>query len=164
MLVVDTSAFVSLAIADCHELLQEEFDVHTTERVMAELRDTAAHDDRHGLAAAAVLDRAPSVLVHGVDGPLPETSRIDAGEGSCVVLCRSIEADFLLTDDLRALPELQRLVDAEVAISPIALRALVQRDVLGHDVAMDRLDAIAATRSWLGAPIYERATGLFDET
>ena len=162
MLVVDTSAFVSLGIADCHDLLIAEFEVATTDRVLAELEATAEHDDPHGRAASAVLENRVAVSVHEVEGTVPETSRIDAGEGSCVSLSRTLDADFLLTDDLRALPELQQLVDAEVAISPIVLRALVERDVLDRAAARDRLDTIAATRSWLGAPIYRRARDLFE--
>lgn len=163
MLVVDTSAFVSLGIADCHELLLAEFDVTTTERVLAELEATADYDDPHGGAATAVLDRRSELAIHHVDDSLPETSRIDAGEASCVRLARTLDADFLLTDDLRALPELKRLVDAEVAISPIVLRALVARDVLDRADARGRLETIAETRSWLGAPIYRRAIDLFEE-
>lgn len=166
---VDTSAFVSLGIADCHELLLAEFDVATTERILTELEAmakheaTAEHDDPHGRAPTAVLDRRSAIAVHHVDEPVPETSRIDAGEASCVRLARTLDADFLLTDDRRALFELQRLVAAEVPISPIVLRALVARGVLGRADARERLETIAETRSWLGAPISRRARGLFDE-
>lgn len=162
MLVVDTSAFVSLADSDCHDLLFAEYDVHTTERVVEELEETAGHDDAHGEAAAAVLDRLDSMSVHAVEGTVPETSRIDAGEGSCVLLCRELDPAVLLTDDLRALPELQRLVEAEVAISPIVLKALVERGVLDRATARERLETIADTRSWLGAPIYRRAIDPFE--
>lgn len=163
MLVVDTSAFVSLGIADCHDLLITEFEVVTTGRVLTELEATADHDDPHGRAATAVLDRRSALAVHHVEESLPETSRVDAGEGSCVRLVRTLDADFLLTDDLRALPELQRLVDATVAISPIVLRAFVERGVLDRADARERLETIAETRSWLGAPIYRRARALFEE-
>lgn len=70
---------------------------------------------------------------------------------------------FLLTDDLRALPELKVSTDAQVALSPIVLRALVERGVLGSDDARNRLDRLAASRGWLGAPIYRRARRLFDD-
>ncbi len=163
MLVADTSALVSLATADCLGLLLDEFEVRTTATVPEELERTAAYDDPHGVAATRVLEHRDRFTIHAVEDAMPETSRIDRGEGSCVVLANGESADFLLTDDLRALPELQELVDARVAISPIVLRALVNRGVLERDEARRRLEVLADARDWLGAPIYRRAKRLFDE-
>ena len=161
MLVADTSALVSIATADLVTVVVEEFDVHTTERVAGELRETAGFDDRHGEAATDVLDRLNDLTVHSTATPV-ESARIDSGEGSCAVLADELDAEFLLTDDLRALPELQAATRAEVAISPILLRALVERDVLSAKGARDHLETIAEGRDWLGAPIYRRARRLFD--
>ncbi|MFB6197135.1 MAG: hypothetical protein ABEI52_02545, partial [Halobacteriaceae archaeon] len=72
------------------------------------------------------------------------------------------DADFLITDDLRALPELQTVASSKVAISPIVLKALVQRDVLTQEEALEKLDELAEQRDWLGTPIYRRAKNLFD--
>jgi predicted nucleic acid-binding protein len=161
MLVADTSALVSIATADLVAVVVEEFDVHTTERVAGELRETAGFDDRHGEAAAEFLDRLDDLTVHSTATPV-ESARVDPGEGSCAVLADELEAEFLLTDDLRALPELQVATGAEVVISPILLRALVERDVLTTEGARDNLGTIAEGRDWLGAPIYRRARGLFE--
>jgi len=89
--------------------------------------------------------------------------RIDDGEATCIRLARERDAAFFVTDDLRALPELQQLTDARVAISPILLRALVERDTIGAAKARERLDDLAESRDWLGAPIYHRARELFDD-
>lgn len=163
MLVLDTSALVSLAIANSHDDLVAEFDVHTTDRVQSELRSTAEYDDPHGNGAVTVLDRSDRLSVHEVDVETVESSRIDDGEGSCVALCRALDPDFLVTDDLRALPELQALVETRVAISPLVLRALVKRERIENETARARLEALAETRDWLGAPIYRRAEKLFDD-
>lgn len=162
MIVADTSALISLATADVLDIVLAEFDVHTTDTVIEELEDTARFDDAHGAGAQQVLDQQDQLTVHTVEGGFT-SSRVDAGEGSCCALADDIDAAFLLTDDLRALPELQRLIDARVAISPIVLKALVTRGVLDRDGALDRLERLAATRDWLGAPIYRRARRLFDE-
>lgn len=82
-------------------------------------------------------------------------------EGSRARLTNDRGAAFLITDDLRALPELQAVVGARVAISPIVLNALANRDVLEPDVAKDRLQARAESRDWLGAPSYPRAQSRF---
>ncbi|WP_254862119.1 hypothetical protein [Halovivax gelatinilyticus] len=162
MIVVDTSALISLVTADALELVLEAFNTHTTETVIEELETTAEYTDVHGEAAANVLENRSQFTVHPVADPALETSRIDRGEASCVGLCQKLDADFLLTDDLRALPELQTVTRAQVAISPIVLKALVNRDILETEDARDRVEQLAETRDWLGRPIYRRAQNLFD--
>jgi predicted nucleic acid-binding protein len=161
MIVADTSAVVTLASAEVIDTVLEEFDVHTTHVVISELEATAEHKDIHGEAAERVLELADEITIHDTDEPSFESSRIDRGEASCVMLTRQVKADFLITDDLRALPELQELVDAKVAISPIVLKALVKRGVLEPEQGEEKLDLIAERRDWLGAPIYRRAKQLF---
>jgi rRNA-processing protein FCF1 len=163
MIVADTSALVSLAVGDVPDDLFSEFDIHVTETVLDELRETSAYEDVYGRAARSVLDRRAALTVHDVDGESFTSSRIDAGEASCVELARDLDAGFLLTDDLRALPELEASVEASVAISSIVLRALVERETLDRAEARARLETIAESRDWLGAPIYRRTQRLFNE-
>lgn len=163
MLVVDTSALISLAAADALELTLDEFDTYTTETAIDELEATAEYDDVHGTAATTVLENRDQLTVRSVETLEVETSRIDHGEASCVTLCRALDADFLITDDLRALPELQSVTRAQVAISPIILKSLVKRNVLENEAARHRLDHLAEDRNWLTAPIYRRAQQLFSK-
>lgn len=162
MIVVDTSAFLSLASGGVLHHVLTEFDIHTTETVLTELESTSEYTDEHGNASTTVLDTQSGFTVRRVEKQEFTSSRIDEGEGSCVVLARELEPAFFLTDDLRALPELQNLVGARVAISPIVLKALVKRGVLSEEEAENRLERIAETRDWLGAPIYRRARQLFE--
>ncbi|MFC7205430.1 hypothetical protein ACFQJC_18110 [Haloferax namakaokahaiae] len=162
MLVIDTSAFVSLAVGDVLDPVLSEFSVVTTEIVLDELEQTAEYDDRHGRGASAVLDSVGRFDVVEVDSDSFVTSRIDAGEASCVAAVRETDAVFLVTDDFRALPELRQLVDAEVALSPIVLRALVKRDVLTEAEAKTAFETMAEGRDWLGVPLYRYARQLFE--
>ncbi|MFB6235859.1 MAG: hypothetical protein ABEH81_16180 [Halopenitus sp.] len=162
MIVIDTSSFITLSTGELLPLVLDEYDVHTTETVIEELIETAEYDDSHADAASAVLEHEAEITVHGVENSGFESSRVDAGEGSCAVLTRTVEVAFLITDDLRALPELQTVADANVAISPILLKALVQRGELRREEALEKLDQAAETRDWIGAPIYRRARRLFD--
>ncbi|PSP17309.1 hypothetical protein BRC62_04930 [Halobacteriales archaeon QH_10_67_13] len=163
MIVVDTSAFSSLTIADVLDSVLTEYDIHTTQHVVDKLRTTAEYDDVHGTAADHVLARTRYITIDAVDDPELRTSRIDTGEATCIQIVQRREADFLSTDDLCALPELQQLTDAQVAISPLLLRVLVKRGVLTNDEARERLEKMAASRDWLGAPIYRRVQQLFNE-
>lgn len=163
MIVVDTSAVISLTAADTLDLFLTEFEVHTTATVIEELEDVTQYNDATADRAQQILDRIERVTVHDVDAPEFRSTRIDKGEGSCVQLTRNTETDFLVTDDLRALPELQSLTETRIAISPIVLKALVRRGVLERDEALNRLETATESRDWLGAPIYRKARELFDD-
>mgnify|MGYP000527786438 CR=1 FL=1 len=163
MIVADTSALISLTAADTLNLLLDEFDVHTTDAVIEELENLTSYEDATAEHAQQVLDRKEQMMVHEIEARDFQSSRVDEGEGSCVQLTRHKEADFLITDDLRALPELQTLTETRIAISPIVLKALVKRGVLERREALERLEKAAEERDWLEAPIYRRARRLFDE-
>lgn len=163
MIVADTSAPLSIATIDTLEIFLTEFDVHTTGTVVQELEETSGYDDRRRNAAETFLDNLDWISVHHIQNGTFRSSRVDQGEDSCALLTNDLEADFLITDDFRALPELQAAVDARVAISPIVLNALVQRDALEPEEAKRRLTMLAASRDWLGAPIYRRVHSLFED-
>lgn len=162
MIVADTSALISLATGDVLDSTLDEFEVATTDVVVTELSETAEYDDTHGTAASRVLNRSDQLAVHESSDRVITSSRVDAGEGSCVGLCRCQAAAFLITDDLRAVPELRKLVDCRVAISPILLRGLVDRGALDREEARERLNRIAETRDWLGGPIFRRGQELLN--
>jgi len=161
MIVADTSSLISLTTVDLLNTLLTEYRVHTTETVIEELENTAEYDDNHAQAAETVLNNRDQITVHNDPGEFT-SSRVDPGEGTCALLTKELDAEFLITDDLQALPELQTVSDAQVAISPIVLKALVQRDILEQEEALEKLDELAEQRNWLGAPIYRRAKNLFE--
>lgn len=160
MIVVDTSALLSLAMIYQLSPFLNAFDVHTTATVINELQDTSAIEDPSGRAARKALGHTETLSVHTIERTLT-SSRIDEGEGSCALLTRQKQAKFLITDDIRALPELQQLTDATVAISPIVLKAMVKLNMLQVQEAKQLVEELAKTRNWLGAPIYLRAKQLF---
>jgi predicted nucleic acid-binding protein len=161
MIIADTSALISLATVSVFDTVCAEFDIHTTSVVVAELEETAEFDDPHGTAATRVRGALDAVTIHDISGEM-RSSRIDPGESSCLALDRETCAEFLITDDVRALPELRTLSDAQVALSPIVLRALCKRGVVSNEEAIELVDRLAETRGWLDAPIYRRARDLFD--
>lgn len=161
MLVIDTSAFLSLASVKLLETVLEEYEVHTTEAVYEELQNTAEYEDIHAKAAEKAIKLSSEFQSHKVETGDFESSRIDKGEYSCVVLANQLETEYVLTDDFRALPELKSLADCQVAISPIMLKALVKRNKLSKKKAKQKLDTLAENRNWLGSPIYRHAKKMF---
>ncbi len=161
MIVVDTSAFITIASINLLDHVLTEYEVHTTETVIDELEETAEYEDVHGQAAQTVLDQLERFEIHKTNEPRFQSSRIDDGEGSTATLANKKHADFLITDDLRALPELQTVADSTVVISPILLRALVKRDILEQEEAWEKLEEAAKNRDWLESPIYRKAKNLF---
>ncbi len=163
MLVVDTSAFISLGLCDEVQTLLDEFEVHTSRAVIQELEDMSGYDDHEAGAAQSILDKKEKVTIHEVGGAgRLEHGRIDRGEGSCAVLTHSIEADFLITDDIRALPYLKNIASTTVVISPIVLKAFVKRGVLDEKEAKKKVQIMLESRDWFGVPIYEKALELFE--
>jgi len=162
MIIIDTSALITIASINLLDPVLTEYDVHTTETVIEELNETAEYEDVHGQAAQTVLDQLDRIEVHRTNKQHFQSSRIDDGEGSMVTLANNKQANFLITDDLRALPELQAVADSTVVISPILLKALVKRDILEQKDAMEKLEEAADNRDWLGSPIYKKARNLFE--
>lgn len=70
---------------------------------------------------------------------------------------REREQDYLLTDDFRALGEIEKLIGENVVLSPIILKVLVIRGRIDTHQALTKLDEMAEKRDWLGRPIYRYA-------
>jgi predicted nucleic acid-binding protein len=164
MIILDTSAFISLSMADLMERVVEDYSVHTTQEVISELEQTAREEDRVSDAASQVLSCRESIEVHSQSFERFETSRLDSGEASCVALTREVDADFMLTDDLRAMAEIKKLSTLEVAISPFMIVAMAKNDVLSREEALEKIEKLAENRDWLGTPIYQRAKKQFENS
>ncbi|QZA87796.1 hypothetical protein K0C01_08275 [Salinarchaeum sp. IM2453] len=162
MIVVDTSALITISSINLLDHVLTEYDIYTTETVIEELKETAEYNDVHGQAAQTVLDQLDRIEVDKTTEPRFQSSRIDDGEGSTVTLASEKQADFLITDDLRALPELQTVTDSKVVISPILLKALVKREILEEEEAVAKLEEAAKNRDCLESPIYRKAKNLFE--
>lgn len=164
MIVADTSALVSLASGSVLELFLEEFDIAVSGKVMRELKELAGGMNRSSENAREILANKENLTVHTTQEEGPTSSTIDAGEASCVLLVRKLDADLMITDDYRALPEIERILGKDrVAISPIVLKALVKREVLNREEAVEKLEKISKNRDWLHRPIYRKARELLEK-
>jgi len=122
----------------------------------------STYADLYGTAASEVLRNIDRIKVKKtLNYQRFKTSRIDAGEASCMEIIESREQDYLLTDDFRALGEIEKLIGEKVVLSPIILKVLVIRGRIDTHQALTKLDEMAEKRDWLGRPIYMYAKRYF---
>ena len=127
-LVADASALVSLASVSLLSLVLSEFIVVVSDVVVRELKEVSTYTNTYGNAANEVLRNIDRIKVKKASNYQRfKTSRIDAGEASCMEIIESGEQDYLLTDDFRALGEIEKQIGEKVVLSPIILKVLVIR-------------------------------------
>ena len=163
-LVADASALVSLASVSLLSLVLSEFIVVVSDVVVRELEEMSTYADTYGNAANEVLRNIDRIKVKKASNYQRfKTSRIDAGEASCMEIIESGEQDYLLTDDFRALGEIEKQIGEKVVLSPIILKVLVIRGIIDKSEALAKLNEMAEKRDWLGRPIYRYAKRYFEE-
>lgn len=164
MLVADTSALVSLAIADGGEpvrLLFREYDVHVPSAVVSELEEIAAYDDLHAEAASRVLDLIEDGQVRELDD-VPEYP-LDEGETAAIALANDLGASAFLCDEYHELSTVHALLsESRLVTTPKLVEALVLRGVLSSEAATGVLEELVEERSWRGNPYVERFIERFD--
>jgi Arc/MetJ-type ribon-helix-helix transcriptional regulator len=69
--------------------------------------------------------------------------------------------DYLLTDDFRALGEIEKQIGERVVLSPFILKVLVIRGIIDERQALTKLEEMAEKRDWLERPIYRYARKYF---
>ncbi len=159
-IVVDTSALISLAHGGIIDLILNEFKVVVSDIVLLELKETSKFNDEDGKAASKVLEGAGSmevrdVLKRGIHEIV--TSRMDEGEASCVLLAKEEDIEALISDDFRAMHQLQYFSQKygfDLGLGAALIQALVFRGKLDKSQALNILERIAFKRGWIGRPIY----------
>jgi len=154
----------SLASVSLLSLVLSEFIVVVSDVVVRELKEMSTYADTYGNAANEVLRNIDRIKVKKASNYQRfKTSRIDAGEASCMEIIESGEQDYLLTDDFRALGEIEKQIGEKVVLSPIILKVLVIRGIIDKSEALAKLNEMAEKRDWLGRPIYRYAKKYFEE-
>lgn len=164
--VADTSGLVSLGITagddpDPLGICLDEYDVLVPETVVDELREIGSHDDRHGRAAAAVLDRTDVLDVRSVS--LDDDFPLDDGENAAVMLANDADATLFCCDEFNHLGLIHAsLVDTRLVTTPTVLSVLVRRDLLSAPEALDVLESVSRARSWKSNSYVQRARSLLE--
>lgn len=165
-LVAEASGLVSLGIVadsdpDPLSIYLGQYRVVAPDAVNEELREIAQHDDAHGQAASAVLDRADTFETQAVD--LDEEFPLDDGENAAVTVANDIDADFFHCDEFNHLGLIHAsLANTRVVTTPTLLSVFVRNDILSPASARDLLDEISDARTWESNSYVHRARSLLE--
>lgn len=164
VLVADTSALISLAIADGGvpvELLFQEYDVRIPSTVVSELEDIAAYDDAHADVATRVFDQLVDEHVEEVTDR-PEYP-LDDGETAAIALANDRNAAVFLCDEYHELSTVHALLsESRLLTAPKMIEVLTIRGVLSVDDAKRILTEMVDERSWRGNPYVEQFRDRFE--
>ncbi|MFT4890305.1 MAG: putative nucleic acid-binding protein [Halobacteriales archaeon] len=164
--VADTSGLVSLGITAGNDpdplgICLDEYDVLVPETVVDELREIGSHDDHHGRAAGAVLDRTDDLGVRSVS--LDDDSPLDDGENAAVALANDVDAALFCCDEFNHLGLIHAsLADTRLVTTPTVLSVLVRRDLLPAHEALDVLESVSRARNWTSNSYVQRARSLLE--
>lgn len=165
VLVADTSALVSLAIATDDspiQLLFSEYDVRIPIAVMDELEDIAGYDDAHADAATRVLDLLSSSHIQQPTEQ-PEYP-LDAGETAAIALSNETNADVFLCDEYGELSTVHALLsESRLMTTPKMIEAFVLRGILSPADAQTALSKMVTERSWRNNAYVTQFLDRFDE-
>lgn len=165
VLVADTSALVSLAIASDDgpiSLLFAEYEVRVPPPVHRKLQDIAAYEDAHADAATRGLDLITDT--HIQSPTTPPDSPLDAGETAAIALANELPATVFLCEEYSELSTVHALLsEPRLMTTPKMIEAFVRRDVLSPATAQAALSEMVAERSWRNNAYVTQFLNRFDE-
>ncbi len=82
---------------------------------------------------------------------MPEhLKNIDTGEAEILSLATSCNCDYIITDDVRALPYMRSVAEVKVLTSAFVIRLLYNTGSLSREDALNSVKEIAISRDWYG--------------
>lgn len=142
---MDTSALISLHMADILEIASRNIDMVTTQLVKEELEEIKQYDDPIGQAAEEIL--------HLIYSEEIRTTHVDDGEASCFVLAKDFKIKILVMDDIKAASALEGRaikegIDQRISVAVII--ELLNMDVISRGKAKTGIKDMIKDRGWKG--------------
>ena len=78
------------------------------------------------------------------------TQNIDRGEAEVLTLSESGDYDYIITDDVKALPYIKSVAKVKVLTSAFVIRLLYDINALSRQEALNSIKEISASRDWYG--------------
>jgi predicted nucleic acid-binding protein len=164
-ILADTSALVSLEIKHLVALSSKVIQFYISDVVRLELIEIAEFDDVHGRSAKDVLNLVDNgiIVVKFVSSRKNYLENIDIGEAEILTLSESGEYDYMITDDVRALPYIKSITKVKVLTSAFVIRLLYDIKLLSRDEALNSIREISASRDWYGGVLEIISYKYFDD-
>jgi len=163
-ILADTSALVSIEIKHLVALASRFIQFSISTGVYKELKEIAEFDDMHGRSARDVLKLIENgiICVKTVQVRKEHAENIDMGEAEILTLAESDEYDYIITDDVKALPYIKSKAKVKVLTSVFVIRLLYDLNILTRQEALNSIKEIAAYRDWYGGVLETIAYKYFD--
>ncbi len=164
-ILADTSALVSLEIKHLVNLASKHIHFYISEGIREELLDIAEFDDVHGRSARDVLKLVQSRIITVQFMPAREehTKNIDRGEAEVLTLSESGDYDYIITDDVKALPYIKSVAKVKVLTSVFVIRLLYDINALSRQEALNSIKEISASRDWYGGILETISNRYFED-
>ncbi len=164
-ILADTSALVSLEIKNLVSLASRFIHFTITSGVHEELKEISRFEDVHGFSARDVLRLVENsvISVRPVNARKKHTESIDSGEAEILTLAESGEYDYIVTDDVKALPYMKSSARVKVLTSAFVIRLLYDLKILSRQEAFNSIKEISASRDWYGGVLETISYKYFDE-
>ncbi len=148
----DTSAVVSLEIKHLVTLASKVIKFTISTWVYEELKEIAKYNDVHGISARDALGLVESgcITIKSVQARKEHAENIDMGEAEILTLAESGEYDYIITDDVKALPYIKSKAKVKVLTSAFVIRLLYDLNILSREEALNSIKEISASRDWYG--------------
>ena len=158
-LVFDTSALISLEVANLMNKASEFFCVFIPKGVHEELKEVAKYGDVHGKAANRIL-KLERIEIREAGEISSQLIYIDKGEAEALELAKTIKADYLICDDYESFWYLSENFKKTV-FSVFVVRCLCEEGIISMEDGWKFIEMIRERRTWGDNIIYRTAKMLW---
>lgn len=119
----------------------------------------------HGKSARDVLNMVEdgTITVKSVHAEEEHTENIDPGEAEVLTLAESGKYDYIITDDVKALPYIKSVARVKVLTSAFVVRLLYDHGSLSRQEALNSIKEISESRDWYGGVLETVSYRYFDD-
>lgn len=154
-IVLDTSALISLAAGGVLELTVSSIDCIIPERVKNELLGLSRNRDNEGNLAREILSYREIQVISASKKAL-------RGEIECAYLTNDqVDVEFLISDDVVALQELEKICKKNIRFSTIIVYAFFLKGKITKKQGLQIIERMRVQRNWKDNLIYEQAMVLW---
>lgn len=90
------------------------------------------------------------------------TESIDMGEAEILTLAESGNYDYIITDDVKAMPYMKSSARVKILTSVFVIRLLYDLNILSREAALDSIKEISVLRDWFGGVLETISYKYFD--